>query len=332
MDNLSLFVGSYAPASAEGIARYTFNEETGQWTRVCGMAGVLNPSFLAVNSAGTMLYAVGEADDAADATLNAVSVADGAMTLAGTVGALGGSPCHVALSPNESQVLVANYGGGSVACYDVDMQGQPQVMDFNVPGAVARAHCSVFTPNGAELWVSDLGRDRIHRFPMRDGRVVLDKEEMKDIEFPAAADPRHVDFHSVLPCAYVIDERDGMVAVLDWRSGDCLQRIQAAEVRGSAHIRVSADGRHVYVSNRLKDDGIAIFAVDAQSGLLSKAGFQPTGVHPRHFALTPNGRYMLVVCRDSHRVEIYRRDADSGMLTAHGQPIPMSAPVCVVLR
>ncbi len=87
--------------------------------------------------------------------------------------------------------------------------------------------------------------------------------------------------------------------------------------------------RSLYTSHRLKDDGIAVFSVDPESGKVRKAGFQPTGKHPRNFALTPDGNWLLCACRDDNRIEIYAVDKTSGALSPTGQTIEVGAPVCV---
>ena len=98
---------------------------------------------------------------------------------------------------------------------------------------------------------------------------------------------------------------------------------------GCADIHLSADGRFLYASNRLKEDGVSVFSIDSE-GLLQKVGYTLTGIHPRNFTLTPDGEYMLVAARDSNSVEVYRRDAKTGLLTATGEALEISMPVCLV--
>jgi len=99
--------------------------------------------------------------------------------------------------------------------------------------------------------------------------------------------------------------------------------------RGGADIHLSPDGRFLYTSNRLQAEGIAIFAVDPTNGLLSRVGYQPTGAHPRQFNITPNGRYLLCCCRDSDKIQVFRRDQQTGLLVDTGKDIPVSRAVCV---
>ena len=130
----------------------------------------------------------------------------------------------------------------------------------------------------------------------------------------------------------MLSEISGEVRVYDLDGADLreVQTIAADSLRGegSADIHLSPDGRHLYASNRLKADGIVHYTVDSVSGRLTRAGYQLTGVHPRNFAITPNGRWLLVACRDDNVIEIYSRDLTSGELVRQGE-IPVSKPTCV---
>ena len=98
---------------------------------------------------------------------------------------------------------------------------------------------------------------------------------------------------------------------------------------GCADIHLSDDGRFLYASNRLKEDGISVFSV-GEGGVLTKVGYTLTGIHPRNFTLSEDGRYVLVAVRDSNCVEVYRRDAETGLLTPTEMSMELSHPVCLL--
>ena len=113
-----------------------------------------------------------------------------------------------------------------------------------------------------------------------------------------------------------------------------LTPVQAVEAdtlqaSGSADIHITPDGRFLYASNRLKGDGIAIFSIDPANGQLTKVGYQLTGVHPRNFVITPNGKFLLCACRDSNVVQVYEIDKQSGLLRDTEKDIRVSKPVCL---
>ena len=45
--------------------------------------------------------------------------------------------------------------------------------------------------------------------------------------------------------------------------------------------------------------------------------------------LAPNGKYILVACRDENAIEIYEVNRETGMLKDTGKRIYTKAPVCV---
>ena len=134
---------------------------------------------------------------------------------------------------------------------------------------------------------------------------------------------------------YVLTELGGNVIAYDYNGGD-LKQIQVIEADplhagGSADIHFSPDGKFLYASNRLKGDGLAIFSQDPSTGLLTSAGYQETGIHPRNFTLSPDGRFVLVACRDNDEVQVFSRDSETGLLNDTGKDIKVPHPVCVIL-
>ena len=146
--------------------------------------------------------------------------------------------------------------------------------------------------------------------------------------------PRHLTFSKDGRFAYLINELGGECVVLGYRKGKLkeVQRIMADEGggRGSADIHISPDGRFLYTSHRLKKDGIAIFAIDPKKGTLTKIGYQLTGIHPRNFAITPNGKYLLVACRDDNKIQVFERNEATGELIETPEEIEIDKPTCIV--
>lgn len=344
---LLLLTGSYADAADPGISLFLYDIAADSLRRVSGVKGVLNPSFVIFNWDGSKVYAVGEGHgDTSTVNTIAIDADTLSMRLVDSRYAGGEAPCHVALSPDGKHLLTANYVGGSISIFNLDDDGipvgDPQVIQFHGHGEHPRrqtqphAHFVTFTPDGRRLWVSDLGTDRIHTFPVTGGRALVDEAVMADVYIAPGAGPRHVAFHPSLQRAYLIDEIDGMVNVLD-TAGDVpavVQRVLAdtAGGHGCGDIHITPDGRFVYASNRLKGDGLAIFSVDIRTGLLTPAGNILTGPHPRNFDITPDGSRLLVGARDANAIEVYAIDTLTGTLSPAAPPVHIPKPACLKLR
>ena len=264
----------------------------------------------------------------------------GELRLLNTVPTFGADPCYVAT--NGREVLTANYSGGTMSVFPLQKDGTLAPADTlfqgsaTGPDAIRQAtphiHCTVFSPDGKYIFATDFSADRILRFVMHpDDPIPHASLEAVDIE--ADSGPRHLTFSPNGKFAYLITELSGKVIAFSYDDG-CLEQIQTitadtVAARGSADIHLSPDGKYLYASNRLKEDGIAIFAVNPENGTLAKVGYQPTGIHPRNFNITPNGKYLLAACRDSNVIQVYKRNEVTGLLEDTHQDIVVDMPVCV---
>ena len=336
-----LLVGSYQPATSQVIQLFTFDPETGNVTYVGGAEGVSNPSFLTISSDRRFVYAVGE-DDGLTSTANALSLdlASGTLRLLNSQLAQGGAPCNLCLSPDGQQLFTANYNGGSITQFPILADGTlgdgtpfPFAGSSINPERQSQPHLHAvnFTPDGNYLLANDLGTDRIHQFAVApDG--TLDYSSLKDIELPAGAGPRHLTFAPDGRHAYLISELSGQLFTFAYSDGQLTlqQAVNADQFQagGSADVHISPDGQFLYASHRLRGDGLTIWRIQAD-GALAYVGYQPTGIHPRNFALSPDGKFLLVACRDSNHIEFYLRDPLTGLLSDTGQRLSFSAPVFV---
>ena len=218
------------------------------------------------------------------------------------------------------------------------LQGTAQQTRFRGrdSAAVSHIHCGLPTPDGKYFLATDLGNDRIHRFDFTPSGTEVLAQPTVAFEVKRGEGPRHITFDKGGRYLYLINELGGTCVVMRYNNDQLteMQTLMADEGggRGSADIHISPDGKFLYTSHRLKKDGIAIFAINPQTGLLTKVGYQQTGIHPRNFTITPNGKYLLVACRDDNAIQIFRRDARTGLLTNTGKRINLGKPVCLVLR
>ncbi len=341
ISGLIMLIGTYTNnGESKGIYTYRFDELSGMATPLSS-AFTPNPSFVAV--AGDVVYAVAEAPaDTAGVAALSLSLSDGTLRPLGGRNINAGGPCYV--THLEKMVVTSNYSGGSLSLVPLDGKGllQPakEVLQFHGTGpdpkrqTKSHLHSAQPTPDGKYLIAADLGGDCLYRLEIKDGSVT-DKPAEK-ITLPTGSGPRHFTFSRDGRYMYLLNELSGSVIAFSYKDGDLrhIQEIQAdtLHARGSADIHLSPDGKFLYASNRLKGDGIAIFSVDSSTGMLTKAGYQPTGIHPRNFAITPNGRYLLVACREDNMIQVFSRDPQTGLLTDTGRGIAIPQPVCVVFR
>jgi 6-phosphogluconolactonase (cycloisomerase 2 family) len=176
------------------------------------------------------------------------------------------------------------------------------------------------------ILASDLGADVIRLLKTGKGEGTsevpgtLKLTHIEDIECPAGSGPRHMEFSADGRMLYCIAELSGEVLVykVSGRKKPAfklVQHIQADEVNagGSADIHIHPSGQWLYTSHRLENDGISIFKV-LKDGKLEKIGYAHTGRHPRNFMITPDGKILVVACRDDRSLQVFRIEPD-GTLT-----------------
>ncbi|MBQ9555582.1 MAG: lactonase family protein [Muribaculaceae bacterium] len=335
---IDLLVGTYTDQGSRGIYALHFNQTTGEALTVDSLT-VPHPSFLAISPDGHHLYAISEVQGK-DAPIHVIDIGGQAMRHVQSVPTEAGDPCYIA---TDGRWLVTGNYSGSMSVYTLSDGGACARLVNVFAGAVGgsdahrqstpHVHCAEFTPDGRFILATDFSADRILAYRIEDGKVV--ETGIAAVVAPGSG-PRHITFGNDGQRAYLMSELSGMVTVFAYHDGhlEQLQVIESdhARARGGADIHLSPDGHFLYSSNRLQDDGIAIFAIDATTGLLSDVGYQPTGLHPRHFNISPNGKYLLCACRDENKIQVFARNEDNGLLTDTHQDIAISRPVCVQFK
>ncbi len=324
----TLLIGTYTDSGSQGIYRTTFSDEGFSAPEL--LIEVDNPSFLALSHDGAYLYAVSEGGTDSTSALNAYRYdkATSQYTFINRQPTYGASPCYVRLFAGKA--FTANYTGGSYSSFSIADDGsigEAEEHEFAPrEGSPSHVHGLFTAPDSESLYVTDLGRSEIFQ-------IDASGKELSRFSLAMGLGPRHMAFSRDGAQAYALNELKGTVCVFDIeKDGLRLKQEIASDSMGGggcADIHLSDDGRFLYASNRLKEDGISVFSV-GEGGVLTKVGYTLTGIHPRNFTLSADGRYVLVAVRDSNRVEVYRRDAETGLLTPTEMSMELSHPVCLL--
>ncbi len=344
-EKIVMLVGTYTDGGSKGIYSLRFNQVTGK-SEILDSLTMKNPSYLTLSHPSPLTshssltaYAVSETNET-EASFNIIHLnpRNGHMQLAQSVPVMGGDPCYVAV--HGKTALTANYSGGSMSVFQLDRHGMNPQLITRFLGSTGgpdlsrqetpHVHCACFTPDGKYALATDFSADRILSYRLTGDKVIANGVAARVSD---DSGPRHLVFGGNGRFAYLMSELSGKVTVFRYHEGrlERLQEIVSDTIgaRGGADIHLSPDGRFLYSSNRLKAEGIAIFAVDSQTGLLTRTGYQPTAAHPRQFNITPNGQFLLCCCRDSNKIQVFRRDIQTGLLTDTHKDIPISKAVCI---
>ena len=320
MSKILLFIGTYTQplphvptAHAEGIYSYAFDPATGKIDYLSVTHGIDNPTYTAVDGSGQHLYAVTEKEGGETNTCCAFNIdqTTGVLKLIDQQPTLGQASCYVTIEASGKYALVANYTSGKTwAMLPIRSDGGVEaVCDSaeHLGSSINKArqdrshgHCAVPDPSNTYVFISDLGIDQLVRYKLdvTNGKLIPAAEG--NVKLEAGSGPRHFVFHPNAKFAYVVSELTATVTAFRYDAANgTMQTLQTISTlpegfdgqKWAAAIRITADGRFVYASNR-GHDSIAMYAVNQQSGQLTSLGFQSTGGKiPRDFNIDPTGQW-----------------------------------------
>jgi 6-phosphogluconolactonase len=344
-----LFIGTYTSTGSKGIYVYRFDASTGKAQWLSNTTGVVNPSYLAIAPGDSLLYACTET-----ATVNAGGISafkfdrnNYTLTFINKQSSGGDNPAYVSVHKSGKWVAAGNYSGGSLAVFPVGPDGGIQPFSQLIQHAGKSAnpkrqdrphvHAVVFSPGGKNLYVPDLGLDKIMNYKfIGSSPQPLQPASQSFISTDPGTGPRHLVFHPRKKFAYLIEEMGGAVVAYKYKRGN-LKHIQTILAHpdtstaefGSADIHVSPDGKYLYASNRGRENNIAIFSI-GRSGKLTHAGYQSTmGIQPRNFTIDPSGKFLLAANQQTNNIVIFKRDESTGLLQYTGEQINVPSPVCL---
>ncbi len=347
---LLVYVGTYTGPKSKGIYRYQLDLATGAMTPVGEPTESPNPSFLALAPNHRFLYAANEVGEfegkkTGAVTAFAIDPATGALTQLNQQSSEGSGPCHLVVDEAGKNVLVANYGGGSIAALPIQEDGRlspaSSAIQHKGPGKTERqkgphAHSINLDAKNRFAFAADLGLDQVlvYKFDYNQGK--LTPNDPPAAELSARSGPRHFAFHPSGKNAYVINEMKNTVTAFSYDADKgVLKEIQTIstlpeDFKGQSHtaeVQVHPSGKFLYGSNR-GHDSLAIFAIE-DDGKLKAVGHQPTGKAPRNFGCDPTGAYVLAAGQNSNSILVFKVDPQTGLLTQVGEPVEVSSPVCV---
>ncbi|WIA15777.1 hypothetical protein OEZ85_002392 [Tetradesmus obliquus] len=319
----------------------------------------LNPAFMKYHPYLNVLYVLSECIDR-NGYLTAYSVdgRTGELSELGRVDMTGKSTCYISFDKGARHAVITNYWDGMLNVVQLDERtGAPlgvvqshqqtrratwrQVQDRADHMANRQdgphAHCNVFHPNYRWVFVPDLGDNCIHQYGYKDGRLT----PQAHVPLAPGDGPRHFVFHPKLPVAFSgceLGSRLQVFSVDDSNPDEVRPRITPLESHPTlpegftatnyvGEIKVDAEGRFVYVSNR-GHNSIAVFEVDQATGRVTRVAIEDTlGKTPRHFGLSPCGRFAVVGDQDSDNVKTFSVCGKTGRLApVAGADLALNSP------
>jgi 6-phosphogluconolactonase len=342
-EDLLVFIGDHSSGPGKGFSLAHFDTTTGALSKPQFLLKASAPAYFVFTKDGRRLYTC---NSPGFASAYKVEPSRAELTFQNQQPTGGGDPSYISLDQAEKFVFVANYEGGSVAAWALKPDGSLGARTAFIQNSGrsikprqnhAYAHSIIVDPSNRFVLVADLGLDKlfVYRFDSANGSLATNNPAYADVT--PGSGPRHVIFHPNGRWAYLVTEMGNTVHFFLWDAQrGVLTESQSistlpADFQGvstSAEIKVSANGRFLYTSNR-GHDSIAVFSIAPESGRLALIQHIPTGGRtPRNFDFDPSGHWLLVSNQDSNNAAVFQMDPQTGKLTPAGKPIPVPSTFC----
>lgn len=333
---LSYFlVGSYTNEPDQGIYLVSYNEDHGQLTNESVVAAI-DPSYLNWQPTINKLYSIGRALDK-EPVINVYDWQGNAFSTLKTYPIEGKGLCHINVSDDRRQLAVVNYTTGNSELFDINGSGflTSRGQFTNTGSSVtprqrsAHLHFAGWDKQSRYLYLTDLGTDEIIVFDS----FKSDFTPVHRISLTPGDGPRHLAFHPTKKLVFSLNELSNSISIFKILQNGALLHVSQTNIMPTtgelqnlaSAIRITEDGRHVYVAVR-GEDTIYGFQLTAEPGLQLINKVSSGGSHPRDFNFSKSQNQLLVANQYSNNVVVIKRDSVSGKLYSTQSQLNINAP------
>ena len=330
----------------EGIYCFDFDTDKGKM-QLKHVQPSINPSYLCIPST-KYLYTHTEVLESKKPRAQAfkIDVKDFSLELINEQEIPGGFPCHINYSRKNDCIIVACYETGNTIIYPLAQDGKllPYAKVLQHEGSSinkirqerAHAHAVVVDEIFNNILITDLGLDKIMVYQLDGTNEKFEAKLKQTVSLPPGSGPRHIAAHPDTKHLFVLNELTGTVTIMLY-SIEHLELLstypalpkELKSTASAAAIRISADGKFIYTSERA-DDCISVLRFDSNNETLEIIGRQKTmGKTPRDINLDPTGNWLLAANQDSDSIAVFEVNKKNGMINPAHVVENIKSPVCL---
>ena len=343
---IPVYIGSGAET---GISKGVLDTNTGELKEVNIAVEVSKPGALAISNDRKTIYSILKEKGEKSGFVASYAVKDdGGLELLGKQSSMGLGACHLSLDKASNVLFVANYSGGSIASYQISGSKLSEAVSFHQHEGKSvnkkrqnspHAHSIYASPDNKFVYVADLGIDKVIVYKLDQETAKLSLSSSAAV--PAGSGPRHMVFSADGSKLYVLNELTLSVSrfARDASSGELTLEetkpvmAELSDRMTCSEIQLSKDGKFIYTAIRdldgKKRDVISILSAEDMSIIQE----HPAGVSiPRHFGISPSGKWLLIAGQKSDQVIVHARDVATGKLTSTEHSAEVKQPMWILFK
>lgn len=329
---MKVWFGGYTSHDSKGIytANVENNEDDIKLVDVKNIVEIDRPTYFQL--VGDLLFTIIQNGD--QSGIATYRIKDGKAKQLDTYFHEGAAPCYISVDSQKHLVFTANYHLATINVFSYDENGKLTFITNDTheghgPRAEQdQAHPHFFdeTPSG-NLVSCDLGIDAVDFYK-------LDGDKLKHLaryQMGNGFGTRHLVFSPDGKTMYIVGELSSQVNVArlnenTWKFEDVATYKTIpddfSDHNGAAAIRISKDGKFIYISNR-GHDSITVFKVLDDGKLELVQRISVFGSFPRDFNWDKDEKYLVVANQNTNNATLYRRNSETGNLTPIQKDIPV---------
>lgn len=329
---MKVWFGGYTSHDSKGIytANVENNEDDIKLVDVKNIVEIDRPTYFQL--VGDLLFTIIQNGD--QSGIATYRIKDGKAKQLDTYFHEGAAPCYISVDSQKHLVFTANYHLATINVFSYDENGKLTFITNDTheghgPRAEQdQAHPHFFdeTPSG-NLVSCDLGIDAVDFYKLDGDKLKhLARYQMKN-----GFGTRHLVFSPDGKTMYIVGELSSQVNVArlnenTWKFEDVATYKTIpddfSDHNGAAAIRISKDGKFIYISNR-GHDSITVFKVLDDGKLELVQRISVFGSFPRDFNWDKDEKYLVVANQNTNNATLYRRNSETGNLTPIQKDIPV---------
>ena len=328
---MKVWFGGYTSHDSKGI--YTANVEKNEDDiKLVDVKNIVDRVFFKGFMFGDLLFTIIQNGD--QSGIATYRIKDGKAKQLDTYFHEGAAPCYISVDSQKHLVFTANYHLATINVFSYDENGKLTFITNDTheghgPRAEQdQAHPHFFDETPAGNLVScDLGIDAVDFYK-------LDGDKLKHLaryQMENGFGTRHLVFSPDGKTMYIVGELSSQVNVArlnenTWKFEDVATYKTIpddfSDHNGAAAIRISKDGKFIYISNR-GHDSITVFKVLDDGKLELVQRISVFGSFPRDFNWDKDEKYLVVANQNTNNATLYRRNSETGNLTPIQKDIPV---------